>query len=404
MGVYSAKDLPTGTVIMSIPFADCISTESIIQSEALRHIFAEQQGLTDYPDEVLAIAIMFASLPQGAACPWADHVRTFPAAGEMNSTIFWSAEELELVRGCTVYHLTTMMQRQIKADWAGLYTQLLQAYPAELAGATEELYQWALSMVYSRAVGLHRAGLYTRVIAPVLDLANHNPSVGAETADTFFFDEAADMLQFKAAVDVRSGEECFAMYGPYPNAKLAYTYGFVVHKQRYQAVDLWTRVSPSSSNAAAKQNLLQGQPFTALQTYDFTGTLRPDFISGALLSTVRVMQASPAELQGLLGGQPYIGNMVSVANEARTYSSLRELLVARLEVDKVEADLQTLGKLLLDGVAHSDRRVMALIIQVEERDLVQASIRLVDRCQEKLQELGESYKPLDCRTGQPSVH
>lgn len=189
VGLFAKEALEQATVVMKIPYADCISVDSVTQCEALSCIFTEQPGLLEYPDEVLAIGLMHAALPCGASCGWADHVLTMPQANEINSTLYWTEEELEELNGCTVYHLTSMMKRQIAADWEGIHSALVEAYPQALRGATQELYRWALSMVYSRAVGLHRKNVYSRVIAPVLDLANHSPSVGSETADTFHYNE-----------------------------------------------------------------------------------------------------------------------------------------------------------------------------------------------------------------------
>jgi len=405
VGVFAARALEQGAVLMRIPYAECITADAITSCEALKCIFDEQPGLLDYPDEVLCIGLMHAALPCGAQCGWADHVRTMPRASELNSTLYWSPEELEELNGCMVYHLTGMLQRQIETDWTSIHSALAAAYPRLLGGATHALYKWAISMVYSRAVGLHRNNVYTRVIAPVLDLANHNPCVGAETADTFHYNSATGNLEFISARAVQAGEQVFAVYGPYPNAKLAYTYGFVIHAQEPQAVDLWTRVLPSTSNAEAKTALLQAQPLTAAQTYDFSGTLRPNFISGALLSTVRVMQSTAEELRGLLDGTvPYIGNIVSTRNEASTYASLREILLARLNVSKFQQDRERLGKLLLDGVPQTNRTVMALVIQVEERELCKHCMGLVGKFQAALERDGEAYVPPDTRSGRtPSV-
>ena len=38
---------------------------------------------------------------------------------------------------------------------------------------TIDCYMWALSIVYSRAIGVTKAGQYIRAIPPVLDMANH---------------------------------------------------------------------------------------------------------------------------------------------------------------------------------------------------------------------------------------
>ncbi len=93
--------------------------------------------------------------------------------------------------------------------------------------------------------------------------------------------------------------------------------------------------------------------------------------------------------------------MISARNEASTYASLRELLLAKVNVAKFQSDRERLGKLLLDGVPQSNRQVMALTIQVEERELARSAIALVGRYQAALDALGEAYVPPDGR--QPSV-
>jgi len=148
VGVFAAGPLEQGAVLMRIPFAECITTDSVTSCEALKCIFEEQPGLLDYPDEVLCIGLMHAALPCGAGCGWADHVLTMPRVSELNSTLYWAQEELEELNGCMVYHLTGMMQRQIEADWGGIHAQLALKYPQLLGGATKELYVPGLSCVY----------------------------------------------------------------------------------------------------------------------------------------------------------------------------------------------------------------------------------------------------------------
>jgi hypothetical protein len=40
-------------------------------------------------------------------------------------------------------------------------------------GMSLKLYSWALTIVYSRAIGLWNQNKYVRVLAPILDMANH---------------------------------------------------------------------------------------------------------------------------------------------------------------------------------------------------------------------------------------
>lgn len=60
-----------------------------------------------------------------------------------------------------------------------------------------------------------------------------------------------------------------------------------------------------------------------------------------------------------------------------------------------QADREELGKLLLDGAKLSNRKVMALIIRTEERELLSDCVRLIDDLTEQLNSLGDSYVPPD---------
>ena len=66
-------------------------------------------------------------------------------------------------------------------------------------------------------------------------------------------------------------------------------------------------------------------------TYDFTGTLRPGFISPALLATIRIVQAKESELE--CAEAAFRGEMLSVRNETASYVGLRNLLLNAMKVE-----------------------------------------------------------------------
>lgn len=106
----------------------------------------------------------------------------------------------------------------------------------------------------------------------------------------------------------------------------------------YKAIDLWTKLVPSNFQYAAKQALLQSHPLTKTQTYDFKGTIRENYISPALLATIRVIQANDeAEMMNI--SKAFNGEMISVRNETASYVSLRNLLIARMKPDAAEVCL-----------------------------------------------------------------
>ena len=448
VGIYAKESVKKGAVLVQIPFDQCLSAEAVTASPGLRVVFEEQEQLAAFPDEVLAIGLMYGMLrmreQQAAAadaarsreletaCPWLAHVKTLPPPESFNTTLFWSDDELAQLKGCSVFHLTQLMKRQIDADWESVHAQLAQVYPELLGGATKDLYAWALSIVYSRALGFTRRGAPVRVIAPVLDMANHDPHAARDSADTFSFADDEDAVRLLAAQDLSAGDECSAVYGRYPNSKLAYTYGFVVHGNPVQAVDLWARVPASSFAAERKRQLLQGNALTAQQNYDFSGTLRGGgWVSPALLATIRVIQiadeaelaaaeaaAEAAEEEGDEAVQsstkrlgPFLQS-ISVRNEAAMLGSLTALLTARLAVEAAEADRLRLGELLLDGpgaeqgVGVGDgggggggvsREFQALVIRVEEREVVRECLAAVRGWAAELERLGEAYEAPDAR-------
>jgi hypothetical protein len=297
MGVFALAALTPSTVnsdriAIKIPYQICISVEMILRNEVLAPIFRENPGLTDYPDEILCLGLMYARLNANAVnTEWSLHTHTLPT--EFNTTLYWSDTELEELKDCNVYHLTRMLKQQIANDWAQIHEPITSEYKHLFPNASLDIYSWALSVVYSRAIGITRNNVYTRVITPCLDMANHDMSAGTEASDTIVYNPEEDNVCLLVTHDYAAGEEVFAVYGDYSNAKLAHTYGFVVgaDKPHNITIDCWSKVTPSTTFANEKQHILQSHELTRTQIYDFNGTLRSGgYIAPALMTTVRVIQ------------------------------------------------------------------------------------------------------------------
>eukprot|EP01041_Mallomonas_annulata_P003765 gene3765-7475_t len=360
-----------------------------VENSSLKEILDEKPSLLSHPDEVLAMALMHAV--NHRECAWSNHVQSLP--DNFNSTIYWSDSELNELKECTIYHLTNLMKRQIKSDWETLHGPMAMRYPHLLGAASLERYTWALSIIYSRAVGIFRNGQYIRCIPPILDMANHDPSAATAVEETLAYDAISDRILLINTSEKNIDDEIVAMYGIYPNAKLAYTYGFVIQNCPHKAIDLWTRVTPSTYAALEKQQLLDNNPLTHDQLYDFTGTLRENWISPALLTTIRVIHTTAEEMGDIQ--RAFLGEMISYRNEMISYVSLRNLMLHRMKPEKVESDRRQLGELLLANTEPNSRLLMALIIRVEERELIQSCLGIVDGWIARLETDKESYIPPD---------
>jgi hypothetical protein len=241
------------------------------------------------------------------------------------------------------------MQRQILQDWDSIHEPISRAFPHLLGAATIESYKWALSIIYSRAVGFYKDSKYQRCIPPLIDMANHNPLEAGEAADTFRYDPESNHLQLLSCKSRAEGEECYAVYGTYPNSKLIYSYGFFLPQNPLRAIDLWTRVGPTTHFAERKQAILTSRDLTRDQPYDFSGTIRPEFVSGSLLATARVLQCTEVELDSVAIEKIYAGKMCSKRKELATYQSLRTLLSLRASIGNKEVIDLPISYILYQG-------------------------------------------------------
>lgn len=375
-GIFACDRILKGEEIISVPWNLCISIETMLQHPLLKVIFEDIPGLLEYPDEILAIGISYARLlimadqSDNINCSWLNHVRTFPQS--FNTPLYWSNEEIEELRPCTVYHLTKLLKNQISNDWSNIHEPLIQNYPDLLSGYTKDIYLWSLSIIYSRAVGFQRKGKYSRCIPPVLDMANHHPDIALEASQTFVFNDDLDVLSLVSTKEYRIGEECYAYYGSYPNAKLLLSYGFVLRERPNRAIDLWTKLSDSSFAASIKHKILDSNPLTKNQMYDFEGTIREFFVSPKLLATIRVIQISDEE-ELERASNAFLGRMISVRNELASYVALKNLIISRMMVASAESDKVELGQRLLDEETIVNRKTMALVVRCDERDLLHVS-------------------------------
>jgi hypothetical protein len=406
-GIYLSSsaniELPKGTNICSVPWKQCISVEAALASASLGLILRENSGLLDYPDEVLALAMMFGVLQHD--CPWHKHTSNMPQISDIHNPVVWNETDIELLKGHTIYHLSNLMRRQIKTDWETIHKPLSTSYPEQLGELTPELYTWALSMVYSRAIGFDRNGEYVRAIVPDLDMANHSPSAGWNGAETFSYEPETDRVVLTSTLPVKPGGQIYAHYGSYSNSKLLFSYGFVLRSGTPQCIDVW----PSLGNQKIwgyqqKLELLRSTPGGFMeQNYDFSGTFRkestdeesPVLISHKLLGQLRVLQAD--ENDWPLIQNAFFGKIVSCKNEMSVYENLKTMLRARIDESALAEIYMELAQLTDESInsVSLSRRHMALRVRADELSLAEVAMKQVETLCDKLRAENSDYKPPD---------
>lgn len=180
-GVFVDSAVAADTELIRVPLSVCISAQAVQAEPALQCVFNDNPGLLSYPDEVLALGLMYAMLhvedtdkileaAQLEHAPgksdatasnspsrlgssrvgiWAKHVQTMPMT--FNTTIFWSESEMQELKFNAVYHLTGMMRRQMEADFVNIHQPLARDYPQLLGG---ELRLLCCAVLYYTAVAV----------------------------------------------------------------------------------------------------------------------------------------------------------------------------------------------------------------------------------------------------------
>lgn len=356
VNVVASEVIEKNEVICSIPYSYTLSVNNILKYEPIKKVIDKFPGLLEFPDEVLAIALLYIYLNiDDLNCPWRLHFLTLPT--NFNTLIYWSEEDLEkYFKGHLLYSLTKMLKNQLLTDYQSIYTLIQEEFPQEFSQLSFSLYCWAMSIVYSRALDITRKDKVERVIVPVLDMVNHNPNMGEEEEEeegedkdekekekereeikshnTFNYDEETDVISLITPIKLKKNQEVYAVYGDYPNAKLLLHYGFCLPKNRSRQIDLWTSLPPNTSEKEKKEKILKSNPLTAIQTYDFKGTISNNFISRGLMATLRISQATEKELPYFK--RAFEGKMISVRNERASLIALREVILKKLNVENAK--------------------------------------------------------------------
>lgn len=337
--------------------------------------------------------------------------------------IFWSQEEIDSLTGSMLSHLVSALNRRIEQDFESTFHSLFDSYQdifGDFRFSLED-YKWALSVVWSRAIGLTRGGKYQRVLCPMLDLANHHHSA-TPIEDAIQVheiheedDEKSIALSWVCKRSIKSGDQIQLKYGNYSNAKLLYTYGFVEDDNPIVKLDLWPSLQHNDPHYDFKARVLEAHE--AQTTFDFSGSLTGIFIVGdnqeekeekdisgerkalqlslsrKLLGMTRVLFLTPEEFPN--ASAAFRGRIVSLRNESAVYMALKSLC---------ENKLKRYSHLQSEPNESTNERILAGVrVCTEEYQLLQYTIVALQTWLRQLVENPGCYIPPDGRESAISV-
>nr|CCA21071.1 conserved hypothetical protein [Albugo laibachii Nc14] len=400
VGVYAAKSLQKGEITMEIPFHLTISKVTAMQSD-LRQILQDKNELDQ--DEIVALFLMIERFKSSDSF-FEPFIQSLPS--QFDLPIFWNDSDFAELEGTNVALLAKIMRKQIEADFQAIHIPLLRAYEERLNLRTSEIsisdYEWALSIIWTRAFGITRYGEYLRVLCPALDMFNHSVLVQEPLDEFIKYDHMKDVLAHCVVMETSANDPFYISYGSYSDAKLLYSYGFVSlnEKNRFNGIDLWMRVPVTDPNFKLKQAILEGNAATRDQTYDFRGTIHLDDVDERFLASFRIILLSQEEFREY--EKAFDSTIVSVRNELAVYAAIHDVCEKRLArfPTSLEDDLKKLAELEMNSDL---RKTYAISVRMEDKKILQSVCRLMKEWRNLLENDSNIYPPDVTRQQQPQL-
>lgn len=230
-GLRCVRAVAKGEELLAVPLEHCWHAADARRAAELQPLVSAGATLTELDAIALQLLIERSKGPAGAR--W-EHLQTMPPA--YDTTLFWSAEELEALCGSAWLELAERFAGEAASDWAALREQPGAAELLSQHGLGFHEYLWAYATVKSRAAELAVDKTPTRLLAPHFDMFNHSAALAPGTSH--HYDSERRALVAVAARDYAKGEQAFISYGPASNGSLLLGGGFLLPDNRFDTVEV----------------------------------------------------------------------------------------------------------------------------------------------------------------------
>ncbi|CAM9830555.1 unnamed protein product, partial [Hapterophycus canaliculatus] len=251
-GVFCEENIPAESIIVSVPWEALMTIDNAVGTP-----FEGLMEAGGREDDVLCLLLLYHRHILKERSPLKRHVDALPR--EYHQTIFYSDDEVELLRGTSLHALTLQWRAQADADFRELGEVQLSSPATDAEGSstvsdalegflTKEGYLWALGTVWSRFITVQRGGRALKAMAPVFDMFNHNP----RSSTVHGFQESNQCLHLVTLQEWPAGSEVKFSYGLLSNSRLLLLHGFCLPDNPYESVELWAMMEPGAPNYDAK--------------------------------------------------------------------------------------------------------------------------------------------------------
>ncbi|XP_058109896.1 fructose-bisphosphate aldolase-lysine N-methyltransferase, chloroplastic isoform X2 [Magnolia sinica] len=210
--LFASKFIQAGDCILKVPYSVQITPDNIIPKLA--------SFLSDDIGGVARLAVVIlAEQKKGQDSEWAPYINCLPRTGELHSTIFWTKDELEMVRQSHIYQETINHRAYIEKEFSKV-KPALEHFHQNFEDVTIESFMHAYATVASRAWETSKG----QSLIPFADFLNHNG-----VSEAFLLsDDDKEVSEVVADRDYATGEQVLISYGKFPNATLLLDFGFTL--------------------------------------------------------------------------------------------------------------------------------------------------------------------------------
>ncbi|KAF8008880.1 hypothetical protein BT93_J0010 [Corymbia citriodora subsp. variegata] len=218
--LFSSKAIRAGDSILKVPFNVEISPDDL-----LPEIRSCKVG-----NVAKLAAVILKELKMGQDSDWAPYMRCLPQRKEMHSTVFWSDEELEMIKESSVYQRTIDKKVGMEREFSVLRHALDRHFPEVSKDMEFEDFMHACALVESRAWESSKG--YSLV--PFADFLNHDGLAKA----VLLRDEQKQFSEVIADRNYAPGEQVLISYGKFSNAILLLDFGFTIPHNIHDEVQI----------------------------------------------------------------------------------------------------------------------------------------------------------------------
>ncbi|XP_043713871.1 ribulose-1,5 bisphosphate carboxylase/oxygenase large subunit N-methyltransferase, chloroplastic isoform X2 [Telopea speciosissima] len=278
--LLASKFIRAGDCILKVPFS-VITPDKILPE--ISWLLGDDVGYTAR----LAIFILVEK-KMGQDSRWVPYISRLPRPGELHCTIFWSEDELDMVRKSAIYHETVNQQAQLEKEFLAI-RPVLDHFPQIFEDVTLKDFMHAYALVGSRAWGSSK-GLS---LIPFADFLNHD---GFSEA-VLLSDEHKQISEVIADRDYAPGEEVLIRYGKFPNTTLLQDFGFTLPYNVHDQVQIWVGVPQHDPLRMMKLDLLRKHCAQTVTNTDGFDSFKTNFTIKEVRSASRKGKGIPQPLR-----------------------------------------------------------------------------------------------------------